>query len=376
MKKKFSVFVGIVIAVMMVALLLVPQPQEALAAQKFKLKFQASWPVGSTLYVNFSDFAKRVKVMSGGRLEIETLPAGAIVPAFKVLDATSRGVIDGGHTAMAYYTGKHRAAIPLSHGPLFGMDYADFFGWLHHGGGNELIDEWYTKVVKMNVKSIPILPAGPQALGWFAKPIKSWDDFKGFKLRIYGIGNEVFGRAGLSVVMLPGAEILPALERGTIDAAEWVGGYEDLKMGFYDVVKHHMVPGMHEPTTVGDLLINRDTWNKLGPDLQAIVEAAAAETFWKWWTWWHGKSADAYITMVEKHGVKVWRTPDDVLYKFLEGWEEIRKEDAAKYPFYAKVIKSQEAYAGRVVPYKLSVFMPYQMRAEYYWKDRIFTKTP
>ncbi|MFQ5830142.1 MAG: TRAP transporter substrate-binding protein, partial [Candidatus Methylomirabilia bacterium] len=323
---------------------------------------------------NFKMFAKRVDQMSGGRLKIETLPAGAIVPAFQVVDATSKGVLDGAHTAARYLVGKHRAAIPLSHGPLFGMDYIDFFGWYYNGGGNELKNEWYQNILKFNVVAFPILPAGPQALGWFKKRVKNWDDFKGHKYRIYGLGNEVFKDAGMAVVTLPEPEILPALERGTIDGAEWVGGIEDLKKGFHNIVKVHLTPGMHEPVTVGDLVINKDVWNKLPPDLQAIVEAAVVETFWRWFTWWHSLSGDAYKTLVEKHGVNVYRTPKDILVKFVDGWEKLRKKDAAADPFYAKVIESQRKYAEKVVPYRRSVWPDYNFLSDYYWKDKIFLK--
>jgi TRAP-type mannitol/chloroaromatic compound transport system substrate-binding protein len=268
-------------------------------------------------------FSERVEKLSGGRIKVEHLPDGAVVGAFEVLDATSRGIIDGAHTAPAYWIARSRAAIPLSHGPLFGMDFIDFFGWYYHGGGVELLNEWYKDILKANVVSFPIQPAGPQALGWFKKPIKSWADLKGVKYRIYGLGNEVFKDAGMSVVLLPGGEILPAAERGDIDGAEWVGGVEDLRFGFQNIWKYHVTPGMHEQVTVGDLLINRDVWNKLPPDLQEIVKAAATETFWTWWTGWQRQNADAYREMVEKYKVNVSRTPDDILLTFVKAADKL-----------------------------------------------------
>lgn len=351
------------------------QLPDADAQKTIKLKFQASWPTGLTVFDNFKMFAEKVKAMSGGRLEIETLPAGAVVGAFEVLDAVSRKVIDGGHSAPGYYTGKHWAAIPLSHGPLFGMDYIDMFGWYNEGGGLELLNEWYQKILKSNVVSFPIVAAGPQALGWFKRPVKNWEDFKGFKIRIYGIGADVFKEAGMTVVVLPGAEILPAAERGVIDAAEWVGGIEDLKLGFHNVWKHHYTPGMHEPVTFGDLLINKDVWDKLAPDLQEIIRAASESTLFRWWVAWQRQNADAYKEMIEKHGVTVHRTPDDILITFLKTYDKILAEKAAADPFIKRVVDSQRAYAGLLVPYRRSTWPPYSFASDHYWKDKIFLKS-
>ena len=375
MKRRILKQIGITFTILVVLLFFGhPQLPVAHAQETIKLKFQASWPSGLTIFDNFKMFADKVKKMSGGRLEIETLPAGAIVAAFDVLDATARGVIDGGHTAMGYYTGKHWAAIPLSHGPVFGMDFIDMYGWYWEGGGIELVNEWYQKILKLPVVSFPIAPVGPQALGWFKKEIKGWDDFKGVKMRIYGIGNDVFTRAGVATVQIPGAEILPAAERGVIDAAEWVGGIEDLKLGFHNVWKHHYVPGMHEVVTHSDLLINKSTWDKLSPDLQEIIKNATQATYWRWWVSWIRQNANAYKEMVEKHGVQVHRTPQDILDTFLRVYDEILAEKVASDPFIKKVIDSQRAHAGLVVPYRRSTWPSYEYASDHYWKDKLFLK--
>ncbi len=375
MKRRFLKLMGITFLLLAVILFTGHLRLPVAHAQKpIKLKFQASWPTGLTIFDNFKMFADKVSKMSGGRLEIETLPAGAVVGAFEVLDATARGVIDGGHTAPGYYTGKHWAAIPLSHGPLFGMDFIDMYGWLWEGGGVELMNEWYQKVLKLNVVSFPITAAGPQALGWFKREIKGWDDFKGFKIRIYGIGGDVFTKAGVTTVQLPGAEILPAAERGVIDAAEWVGGVEDLKLGFHNVWKHHYTPGMHEPTTIGDLLINKNVYDKLGDDLKEIIKNAAQATFFRWWVGWQKQNALAYKEMVEKHGVQIHRTPQDILDNFLTTYDEIVKEKVENDPFIKKVIESQRAYAGLVVPYRRSTWPSYEYASDHYWKDQLFLK--
>ena len=347
-----------------------PAATQAPAPKTITLKCEAAWPASLTLYDNFTEFIDRVEKMSGGRLKIEANPAGAIVPAFEIQEAVSDGTLDCGHTALGYIVGKHRAAIPLSHGPVYGMDPIDFYGWYYHGGGWELLQEFYQKILHYNVVSFPVGPPGPQALGWFNKEIHSLKDIKGLKYRIYGIGNEVYGRIGVSVVTLPGGEILPALERGTIDAAEWVGGIEDLRLGFPDVLKIHYTPGMHEPVTIMDLPINKDVWDSLSPDLQAIIKTAADATYLDWWTEWQKENAEAYQEMLKK-GVKVYRTPDDILLEFLRVYDQIVKEDS-KDPFYKKVIDSQKAYAKLVVPYRVSTWPSYEFRAKYYWEDEFY----
>jgi TRAP-type mannitol/chloroaromatic compound transport system substrate-binding protein len=344
-------------------------PLPAAAQQSTTLKMQASWPAALTLYDNFKMFAERVEKMSGGRLKIEALPAGAIVPAFEVLDATNKKVIDGAHTWAGYWQGKHKASILFTGGPggTFGMDYIDYLGWMYEGGGFEMYQQFYKEVLKLNVVAIPILPAGPQAFGWFKRPIKNLADFKGMKCRQTGIAAEVYTAMGMTVVNMPGGEIIPAAQRGVIDCAEWVGGVEDLKLGFHNVWKYHYTPGMHENVTVGELLINGEVWSKLSPDLQEIVKSAASATFIHWWARWQKQNADALKELQEKHKVQILKTPDDILIEFLKTWDKIAAQEAEKDPFFKKVLESQRAYAGLVVPAKRFMFPPYEFAANYYW---------
>jgi TRAP-type mannitol/chloroaromatic compound transport system substrate-binding protein len=359
----------IVLSVLVAALFMFVQPHQALAQSKFKLTFQATWSAGSTLYANFVMFAEQVKKMSGGRLVIETLPAGAVVPAFEVLDAVSRGVIDGGHAWASYWAGKAKAAVVFTGGPggTFGMDFTDYLGWMFEGGGLELYNEFYQKRLKLNVVPYPIMFAGPQSLGWFKKPIRNWDDFKGVKYRVGGMAGEVFSKAGASVVNMPGGEIVPAGERGVIDAAEWVTPGEDMKMGLHEIWKYYYLPGMHESTTVAELLVNQDVWNKLPEDLQAIVEGACIYTFIRWQAMFNKYNSDALKTLREKHGVTISKTPEDILMTFLKTWDKIAEEEAAKDPFFKKTWESQRAFASVVVPARSFMFPPYSFAAEYYW---------
>ncbi len=344
----------------------VPRPAAAL-----ELQMQASWPAALTLYENFVMFAERVEKLSGGELKIKTMPAGQVVPAFEVLDATARGVIDGAHTWAGYWQGKHPAAILFTGGPggPFGMDMIDHMGWMYEGGGFELYQEFYQKELKLDVVAIPIMPAGPQAFGWFKKPITSIEDMKGMKCRQTGIANEIWARMGFAVVNMPGGEILPAAERGVIDCAEWVGGVEDLRLGFHNVWKYHYSPGMHETVTVAELLINGDVWRSLSEQQQEIIKSAATEVWLRWWVRWMKQNAEALKELREKHGVIIKKTPEDILKAFLKGWDDLAAEHAKNNAFFKKVLESKRKYASLVVPARRFYFPDYNFAANYYWPE-------
>ena len=339
--------------------------------QTTTLKMQATWPASLTLYENFTYFADRVNKMSGGTLKIEAMPAGQVVPAFEVLDATHKKVIDGAHAWSGYWVGKNKAAILFTGGPggTFGMDMIDALGWMHHGGGIDLAQEFFRDQLKLNVYWRPILPSGPQAFGWFKRPIKSLADFKGMKCRQTGMAAEVFQRMGMQTVNMPGGEIIPAAQRGVIDCAEWIGGEEDLRLGFQNVWKYHYTPGMHENVTIGEILINGDVWKSLSATHKEIVNTAADATFVIWWAKWQRQNADAIRILQEKHGVQILRTPPDILVEFLKTWDKIAAEQSAKDPFFKKVLDSQRAYAALVVPAKRFMFPPYSFAANYYFPE-------
>ena len=339
--------------------------------QPVSLKMQATWPASLTLYENFTYFVDHVTKISGGSLKIDAMPAGQVVPAFEVLDATHKKVLDGAHAWSGYWVGKNKTAILFTGGPggTFGMDMIDALGWMHHGGGIELAQEFFQKELKLNVFWHPILPSGPQAFGWFKRPIKSLADFKGMKCRQTGMAAEVYQRMGMQTVNMPGGEIIPSAQRGVIDCAEWIGGEEDLRLGFQNVWKYHYTPGMHENVTIGEILINGDVWKGLSPQHQEIIKTAADATFVVWWAKWQRQNADAIKTLQEKHGVKILRTPPDILLEFLKTWDKVAAEEAAKNPFFKKVHDSQRAYASLVVPAKRFMFPPYSFAANYYWPE-------
>jgi TRAP-type mannitol/chloroaromatic compound transport system substrate-binding protein len=345
------------------------QPQQAAASKT--LKMQSTWPASLTLQDNFRYFAERVDKLTSGQLKIEALAAGQIVPPFEVLDATHKKVLDGAHAVSYYWVGKSKAATLFSSTPAgpFGMDTIDFMGWLYEGGGLDLWWDFYTKELKLNVIAFPILPAGPQAFGWFKRPIKNLADFKGMKCRQTGIVAEIFQKMGMTTVNMPGGEIIPSAQRGVIDCAEWVGGIEDLRLGLPQVWKYHYTPGMHEPSVVGELMINTEVWKGLSPQQQEVVRSTTVETFLRWWVRWQKQNADAIEEMRTKHGVQILRTPPDILIEFLKTWDLMAKEESEKNPFFKKVLESQREYASKVVPAKRFYAPPYSFAANYYWPE-------
>jgi TRAP-type mannitol/chloroaromatic compound transport system substrate-binding protein len=243
----------------------------------------------------------------------------------------------------------------------------DYMGWMYEGGGLDLWWEFYTKELKLNVIAFPILPASPQALGWFKRPIQSVEDFKGMKCRQTGIVNEIYSRMGQKTVNLPGGEIAPAAERGVIDCAEWVGGVEDMRLGLHNIWKYHYTPGPHETSSIGELMINKEVWDSLPKQHQEAIRSATTETFFRWWVKWQKENADALEEMQTKHGVQVLRTPPEILIEFFKTWDAIAKEESAKNPFFKRVYESQKAYAAKVIPARRFMFPPYSFAANYYF---------
>lgn len=341
----------------------------AAAQQPIKLRCQSTFPPTSLNTDNLKLFAERVKTLSGGRIEIEVLPVGALVPAFEVLDAVHRRIIDCGHSA-AYWVGRNRAATlfgPTPGGP-FGMDNLDYLAWLYEGGGQALYEEFYRDVLRRNVHPIALTAVSPQSLGWFRTPVTSWADLRGRKCRQTGITAEVFSRgAGMATVNMAGAEILPAAERGVIDCGEWVGPAEDMQVGFHTVWKNFYVNSTHEPATILELLVNTAAWNALSPEHKELMRVAALEATTRSILILNTRNATALVELREKHGVNVQRTPDEILRKTLETWDQIAQEEAAKNPFFAKVYAAQRDFASRIVPARRFTYTDYGVGAEHYW---------
>ncbi len=247
-------------------------------------KMQSTWTAGDFHQQNPTKFVKIVEEMSGGRLKINLMAAGAVVPAFEVLDATHKGILDCANGWAGYWFGKHPAATLYASaaGGPFGMDSADLWNWYWLGGGKELYLELMQKELKMNVISFAASGETNEPQGWFKKPLKDVKQFKGLKFRAAGAAAEVFKTMGMTVVILPGGEIVPALQRGVIDAGEFSDPSSDMAMGFQDVAKFYHLPGIHQPTGFIENIFNKNKWDSLPPDLKSIVEYACMATQ-SWW---------------------------------------------------------------------------------------------
>ncbi len=253
-------------------------------AQTTSFRFQSTWPAKDIFHEYAQDFAKKVNDMAGGRVKIEVLPSGAVVPAFQLLEAVNKGTLDGGHGVVAYHYGKNSALALWGSGPAYGMDANMVLSWHQYGGGKALLEEIY-KSIGMEVVSYLYGPMPTQPLGWFKKPVARVEDMKGLKFRTVGLAVDVFTEMGTAVNPLSGGEIVPALDRGLIDAAEFNNASSDRVLGFPDVVKNCMLQSFHQSGEQFEILFNKGKYDTLAPELKAIidyaVQAASADMSWK-----------------------------------------------------------------------------------------------
>ena len=330
------------------------------------LRFQSTWPAKDIFHEYALDFAKKVNDMTGGELRIEVLPAGAVVPAFGLLDAVSKGTLDGGHGVVVYHYGKNAALALWGSGPSFGMDANMLLSWHKYGGGKELLDELY-KVVGANVKSYVYGPMPTQPLGWFKKPVTKIEDMKGLKYRTVGISIDMFTAMGVSVNALPGGEIIPAMDRGLLDAAEFNNASSDRQLGFPDVSKVCMLQSYHQNAEQFEILFNGTKYNAMPAKLRNIldyaVEASSADMSWKA----VDRYSSAYEEMQAKQGVKFFKTPDSVLRAQLKVFDEVVAKKAAENPLFKKIVESQRAFAKRAVKWDLDTNVQRRMAYDHYF---------
>ncbi len=318
-------------------------------AAPITLRFQSTWPTKDIFHEYALDFAKKVNDMSGGRLRINVLPAGAVVKAFDLIDAVHRGTLDGGHGVSAYWYGKNSAYSLFGTGPSFGMDANTLLSWVEYGGGKELYNELQHNVMKLNVEGLLYGPMPTQPLGWFKREVKSAADFKNLKFRTVGLSIDVFKEMGAAVVALPGGEIVPALDRGLIEAAEFNNASSDRLLGFPDVSKICMLQSYHQPLECFEVLFNKKRYDSLPEDLKSIIryaaQASSADMSWKA----VDRYSKDYEAMRSKQGVKFFKTPEDILQAQLKAWDTVLARKAAENPFFAKVMESQKKFAQRAV---------------------------
>ncbi|WP_020413933.1 TRAP transporter substrate-binding protein [Microbulbifer variabilis] len=326
----------------------------------FEWKLVTTWPKNFPGLGQAPErFAKEVEQMSAGRLKIKVYGAGELVPALGVFGAVSEGAAQMGHGAAYYWKGKIPAAQFFTAVP-FGLNAQEMNGWLHHGGGLELWEEIYEP---FNLIPLAGGSTGVQMAGWFNKPINSVEDLQGLKMRIPGLGGEVLNRAGGTAVTIPGGELYTALQTGVIDATEWVGPYNDLAFGFHQVAEYYYYPGWHEPGSMMEFIVNKKAFDKLPKDLQAIVRVAAREANQDMLDEYTARNNRALRELVEEHGVKLRRLPDEVLSHLKQINTQIMQETADKDPEFARIYKAFKDFERDVRPY-------HQISEEAYYQAR------
>jgi TRAP-type mannitol/chloroaromatic compound transport system substrate-binding protein len=332
------------------------------------MKWQSTWPAKDIFHEYANDFAKKVNDMTGGDLKIEVLPAGAVVPAFGLLDAVTKGTLDGGHGVLVYHYGKQNALALWGSGPAYGMDAQQLLAWHKYGGGKELLAKLYASI-GANVVSFPYGPMWTQPLGWFKKPVTKSADMKGLKYRTVGISIDVFTALGVSVNALPGGEIVPAMDRGLLDAAEFNNMTSDRILGFPDVSKVCMLQSFHQNAEQFEIMFNKTKYDALPAKMKAViengVEAASADMVWK--------SIDRYSKdyeeMQTKDKVKFYKTPDSILQDQLKGYDAAvakRKDNA----LFNEIAESQRKFAQRAVKWDLDNNVNRRMAYNHYFAPK------
>ncbi|HUF87403.1 MAG TPA: C4-dicarboxylate ABC transporter [Thermohalobaculum sp.] len=341
-----------------------------LAQSPVVVKMQTSWPSGD-IWTDFAQqYVDRVQQMSNGRLQVDLLPAGAVVGAFQVLDACNDGVLDAAHTVPVYWYGKHKAASLFGTGPVFGGSALNMLGWFYQGGGNELYRELTQDIMGLNVYGFYGFPMPAQPFGWFKEPVTTVADLQGFKYRTVGLAADLLQKLGMSVAQLPGGEIVPAMERGVIDAFEFNNPSSDMRFGAQDVAKHYFLSSYHQASESFEFLFNRDFFDDLDEDLQAIlrvgVEAITMSNT--------ALALDVYSSdlqkLQEEHGVTVHRTSQEILDAQLKAWDELIVE-LEQDDFMKRCMDSQREWVERTVFYELMNSPDYTLAYEHYFPGKL-----
>src|SRR5687768_10152784 len=345
-------------------------PMISVAQSPVVLKMQGAWGAKDIFNEMAQEYVTRVNEMAGGRLRLDFLVAGAVVKPFEVMDATSKGVLDANHSVPVYWYGKSKAASLFGSGPINGMDAHQTMAWIYRGGGLALYNELLAKL-NLDVVGFFALPMPTQPLGWFRKPIKDAAGLKGLKYRTVGLAADLFQQMGTKVTQLPGGEIMPALERGVIDAFEFNNPTSDMRFGAQDAIKNYMLGSFHQAMEFFEIVFNKKKYNSLPKDLQAILRySAEAANSANYWTAIHNYSNDLQV-LKEKHKVNVIRTPRSIMQEQLKAWDVITPKLSQEDPFFAKVVESQKAFAKRAAYYVWLNEADYKLGYEHVFKTKI-----
>jgi TRAP-type mannitol/chloroaromatic compound transport system substrate-binding protein len=359
-RRKFLLAAGATGAAAVVA------PSVVKAQGPISMRWQSTWPSKDIFHEFALDYAKKVNDMTGGDLKIEVLPAGAVVPAFQLLDAVSRGTLDGGHGVLVYHYGKSTALALWGSGPAYAMDANMLLSWHRYGGGKELLTKLYASI-GANVVSFPYGPMPTQPLGWFKRPVTRVEDFRGLKYRTVGISIDLFTAMGAAVNALPGGEIVSAMDRGLLEAAEFNNASSDRALGFADVSKVCMLQSYHQNSEQFEITFNKTKFDSLPDKMKAIisnaVDAASAEMSMKA----IDRYSQDYIELQTKDNVKFYKTPDAILQKQLELYDEIALKKAAESPLFKEIMVSQLAFARRAARWEQDTVVPRKMAFDHYF---------
>ena len=333
------------------------------------IKMQGAWGAKDIFNEFAEDYVKRVNEMAGGRMKIQYLLSGAVVKSFQVQDAVHKGVLDAGHQVAAYWYGKSKVASLFGTGPVYGQNANQGLAWMYHGGGLELYQELMENL-GLNLVGFFCMPMPTQPLGWFKKPIEKSEDMVGIKWRTVGLAADVMQEMGVKVTQLPGGEIVPALERGVIDAFEYNNPTSDKNFGAQDVSKVYMLGSYHQASEYFEVIFNKTKYDALADDQKAILryaaEAASSDNYWK--------GQDRYSTdlqwLMNEAGVKVYRTPQAVMEDQLKAWDKVLP-NLEQDPFFAKVVKSYKDFSKRVAYYELMNAADYKLAYEHYFPGEL-----
>jgi TRAP-type mannitol/chloroaromatic compound transport system substrate-binding protein len=344
----------------------VAMPSIVRAQEVAVFKFQSTWPAKDIFHEFASDFVQRVNDMGGGRLKFELLAAGSVAKALEVHDAVLSGTLDGGHGVTAYWYGKHKAYSLFGTPPAWGWRANQMLGWMKYGGGQELYNELVQQVLGLNLVGFLTGPMPTQPLGWFKNEITDAAQLTGLKYRTVGLSADLFKQMGAAVTIMGGGEIVPAMDRGLLDAAEFNNPTSDKLLGFPDVSKDYMLQSYHQAAECFEIILNKAKFDALTPDLQAVikyaVESASADMSWK--------AMDRYSKSLQElrdAGVKIHKTPDTVLQAQLAAWDKVLEAQSAE-PFFAKVVESQKAWAKRIVGLQFDMEVDQHMAFDHFFK--------
>ena len=345
-------------------------PMIAKAQTPIVLKMQGSWGAKDIFNDMAQEYVKRVNEMSGGRLRIDYLLAGAVVKPFEVMDGVSSGVLDAGHTVPVYWYGKSKVASLFGSGPITGCDAQQTLAWIYRGGGLKMYQDLLAQL-QLNVVGFFAMPMPTQPLGWFKNPVQSADAMKGLKYRTVGLAADLMQQMGAKVTQLPGGEIIPAMEKGVIEAFEYNNPTSDMRFGAQDVAKNYMMGSFHQAMEFFEIIFNKKKWDTIPKDLQAIlqygVESASASNFFT--------AMDEYSkdlqTLITKHKTNVVRTPKSVFQAQLDAWDAVSKKLESEDPVFKKVVASQRDWAKRVAYYMFLNEADYRLGYEHVFKTKL-----